>query len=156
MSEAKTKPFTGYHMAAILIGFFGIVIAVNIYMAKVAVGTFGGTVVDNSYVASQKFNLWLHEARSQQRLGWRDEVTLLPDRHVALTLTSAQEGPIARGTVTALAQHPLGRAPDIALAFHEDAPGRYASAAPLPAGRWQLRVTIRHGANQHHVLREID
>ena len=43
MSEASTKPFTGYHMAAILIGFFGIVIAVNIYMAKVAVGTFGGT-----------------------------------------------------------------------------------------------------------------
>jgi nitrogen fixation protein FixH len=62
MSEASTKPFTGYHMAAILIGFFGIVIAVNIYRAKVAVGTFGGTVVDNSYVASQNYNEWLAEA----------------------------------------------------------------------------------------------
>lgn len=152
----QTRRFTGWHMTGLLVAFFAVVIAVNMLMATLAVRSFGGVVVDNSYVASQKFNLWLHEARSQQRLGWRDEVTLLPDRHVALTLTSAQEGPIARGTVTALAQHPLGRAPDIALAFHEDAPGRYASAAPLPAGRWQLRVTIRHGANQHHVLREID
>jgi nitrogen fixation protein FixH len=59
MTDMTRKPFTGYHMAAILIGFFGIVIAVNIYMAKVAVGTFGGTVVDNSYVASQNYNEWL-------------------------------------------------------------------------------------------------
>ena len=50
---------TGRHVAAIFIGFFAIVIAVNMLMASYAIGGFGGTVVDNSYVASQKFNGWL-------------------------------------------------------------------------------------------------
>ena len=53
-----TKPFTGWHMTAILVGFFSTVIAVNVYMAHAAISTFGGTVVDNSYVASQEFNGW--------------------------------------------------------------------------------------------------
>lgn len=152
----QTRRFTGWHMTGLLVAFFAVVIAVNMLMATLAVRSFGGVVVDNSYVASQKFNLWLHEARAQSRLGWRDEVTMLPDRHVALRLTDAQGKPIAGSTVTAIAQHPLGRAPDIALAFHERAPGRYASDHALPDGRWQLRLTVRHGADQHHILREID
>ena len=156
MTPPTGRPFTGRHMATILIAFFGIVIAVNFVMARCAVSTFGGTVVDNSYVASQKFNGWLDEARAQNRLGWRDEVTPLPGRHVALSLTDAQTKPIAGGTVRALAQHPLGRAPDIALAFHERAPGHYTSDHALPPGRWQLRITVRHGAGDHHILREID
>ena len=36
------RPFTGKHMAAILVGGFAIVIAVNFYMASLAVGGFGG------------------------------------------------------------------------------------------------------------------
>ena len=38
------RPFTGKHMAAILVGGFAIVIAVNFYMASLAVGGFGGVV----------------------------------------------------------------------------------------------------------------
>ena len=45
-----TMRFTGWHMAAILLGFFGLVVAVNLYMAHTAISTFGGTVVENSYV----------------------------------------------------------------------------------------------------------
>ena len=55
----RVRPFTGYHMTAILVAFFGVVIVVNFVMARYAVATFGGTVVDNSYVASQEFNGWL-------------------------------------------------------------------------------------------------
>ena len=39
------RPFTGRHMAAILIAGFGVVIAVNLVMARFAVTTFGGVVV---------------------------------------------------------------------------------------------------------------
>ena len=156
MRPAPSRRFTGWHMTGILVAFFAVVIAVNCLMATLAVRSFGGVVVDNSYVASQKFNGWLDEARAQNRLGWRDEVTPLPGRHVALSLTDAQTKPIAGGTVRAVAQHPLGRAPDIALAFHERAPGHYTSDHALPPGRWQLRITVRHGAGDHHILREID
>ncbi|MFP5454579.1 MAG: FixH family protein, partial [Alphaproteobacteria bacterium] len=53
------RGFTGRHMAASMVGFFTVVIAVNVTMATVASHSFGGTVVDNSYVASQRFNRWL-------------------------------------------------------------------------------------------------
>ena len=43
-----TRRFTGYHMTAILLAFFGIVVAVNLVMATLATRTFGGVVVENS------------------------------------------------------------------------------------------------------------
>ena len=70
------KVFTGWHMTAILVGFFSTVIAVNVYMAHAAISTFGGTVVDNSYVASQEFNGWLAAAKKQQQLGWKTGVSI--------------------------------------------------------------------------------
>ena len=45
---SKSSAFTGKHMAAVFIGGFGVVIAVNLVMASYAVGCFHGTVVDNS------------------------------------------------------------------------------------------------------------
>jgi nitrogen fixation protein FixH len=136
-------------MTAILVAFFAVVIVVNVLMATVAVRSFGGTVVENSYVASQKFNGWLAQARAQKKLGWRDAVALDAGRHVRLTLSRKGAG------VSAVAQHPLGRAADIPLAFREAAPGRYVSDRALPAGRWQIRFDLRYGGEAMHILREV-
>ena len=144
------RRFTGWHMTAILVAFFAVVIAVNMLMATIAVRSFGGTVVENSYVASQKFNGWLAEARAQQKLGWRDEGTLDAARHVRMKLN------VTGADMSALAQHPLGRAADIALRFHEIEPGLYRSDRVLPAGRWQVRFDVRHGGGEEHLLREVD
>lgn len=122
-----------------MIGFFGVVITVNIAMARLASGTFGGTVVDNSYVASQRYNGWLAQARAQDRLGWATPVTLDAARHVVVAV------PGAGFAVSGSAHHPLGRAPDQALRFQADAAGRLVATTPLPAGRWQVRLTIRRG-----------
>ena len=145
-----TRRFTGYHMTAILLAFFGIVVAVNLVMATYATRTFGGVVVENSYVASQKFNGWLAQARAQEKLGWRDRVTLDAARHVRMELN------VRGAQMRAVAQHPLGRAPDIMLRLHEATPGLYVSDRALPGGRWQLRFDIRHGGGEEHLLREID
>ncbi len=132
--------FTGRHMAAVMTGFFAIVVAVNIHMAGLASGTFGGTVVDNSYVASQKFNRWLAEARAQEQLGWDTPLSLDAGRHVQVAVPGP--GFAASGS----AHHPLGRAPDLQLSFRPDGAGRLVATTPLPAGRWQVRLTIRRGA----------
>lgn len=139
-----TKRFTGWHMTIVIVAFFGIVIAVNLTMAIAASRTFGGKVVDNSYVASQRFNQWLAEARTQARLGWTGGMSLNPNRRVTLALQHAGM-PLAGASVTAVARHPLGRAPDLSLHFSEIG-GRYVATTPLPAGRWQIRAEIRrHG-----------
>ncbi|MCC6478656.1 FixH family protein [Sphingorhabdus sp.] len=154
MSEAGTKPFTGYHMAAILIGFFGIVIAVNIYMAKVAVGTFGGTVVDNSYVASQNYNQWLAEADREARLGWAIAASRRADGKVGLQLTDNGAAGIGFAA-TAKAEHPLGRAPEQQLRFVSLGDGSYVSDKALPRGRWLLRIEVTRAADRYRTMADI-
>lgn len=136
-----SRHFTGRHMLAAMIGFFGLVVGVNFTMAWFASASFGGTVVDNAYVASQNYNGWLVAARAQQQLGWRVEQSLDADRHVRLAITGG-DGFAA----TATAQHPVGQAPDFALAFVDAGDGSLRSTMPLPPGRWNLRTSVRRGS----------
>lgn len=156
MQDTKAaRPFTGYHMAAILVSFFAIVVAVNVTMARYASATFGGTVVDNSYVASQKFNGWLAEAREEKALGWAlSAPTRLEGGHITLRITDARGQPLGGAGVKARAEHPLGRAPDQALRFIETAPGTYRSVEPLAAGRWKLRIHISRGGDSLDIAGE--
>lgn len=134
-------PFTGRHMTAILVAFFGVVIAVNVLMARYAIGTFGGIVVENSYVASQHFNRWLDEAKREDALGWRAKVARRQDGRLAVDL----EGAPASATLSGEARHPLGRAPDRALAFTATGDGKFVSAEAVPLGRWTIRLEARAG-----------
>ena len=139
------RRFTGWHMSGILVAMFATIIVVNSVMAYFAVSTFGGTVVDSSYVATRNYNRWLTEARAQEALGWRVTATLDPSRRVRLT-AATPPGPIA-GEVSAVASHPLGRAPDRPIAFMRTGDGQYAATRLLPAGRWTLRITVTNGRN---------
>ena len=139
------RRFTGWHMFAILIAMFGTIITVNLVMAHFAVTTFGGTVVDNSYVATRNYNRWLAEARAQDALGWRVAATIDPRRRVRITAV-APKGPID-GVVSAVASHPLGRAPNRAIGFVRTGDGQYVATRSLPAGRWALKITVTSGKN---------
>jgi nitrogen fixation protein FixH len=145
-----TRGFTGRHMAASIVSFFAVVIAVNVYMATEASRTFGGTVVDNSYVASQHFNRWLAEADQQKSLGWTTSVDRDGDRAI-VTLTNA---PLS-ARIAGLAEHPLGRMPDIVIGFEEVAPGRYRSVQALPAGRWRLKLDVTGAGRTAYFLDEV-
>lgn len=145
------RGFTGRHMLAVMVGFFGIVIAVNVAMATLAARTFGGTVVDNSYVASQQFNHWLAQARAQDRLGWTARLDVGAGRRVSVAL--ADHGTAMDGaTIAAVVRHPLGRESDVALRFRRYGPGAYISDRALPAGRWQVHLEVRRGANELRLI----
>jgi nitrogen fixation protein FixH len=140
------RTFNGWHMTAILAGFFGTIIAVNLVNARFAGATFGGVVVENSYVASQDFNQWLDEARAEKALGWDEVTTWRPDGRVVVAVKGVPEG----GVIKAMARHPLGRLPDRALTFDPIGRGRFLSRQALPDGRWDLRLTL---AAQGHLWR---
>ena len=146
MFEAIQRAFTGRHMAAILVAFFGVVIVVNLVNARYASSTFGGVVVENSYVASQGFNRWLDEAKNEQALGWDAVTTWRPDGRVIVAVRGAPAGTVLK----AMARHPLGRLPDRALTFDRTANGQYLSRQALPEGRWDVRLTL---AADGHVWR---
>jgi nitrogen fixation protein FixH len=140
------RTFTGWHMATILVAFFGVVIAVNVVNARYASATFGGEVVENSYVASQEYNRWLDEAKAEQALGWSEVTTWRPHGRVVVAL----KGVPADAVVKAMARHPLGTLPDRGLTFERLANGQFLSRQVLPEGRWDLRLTV---AADGHVWR---
>lgn len=139
------RAFTGRDMTVILIGGFGVVIAVNLLMATLAVRTFGGLVVENSYVASQKYNRWLDAAEKQKALGW----TIATKRTARDLVIVETDGVPAEATITALAQHPLGRAPDVVLTFRREGIARFLSNEALPPGRWLVRYEISANAGRY-------
>lgn len=141
-----TRPFTGRHMATILVAFFGVVIAVNLLMARLASGTFGGVVVENSYVASQHFNRWLDRAADEKALGWKAATVREADGRLAVTLSGVRDD----AEVSAIARHPLGREPDRVLAFTPLGEGRFRSTAALSLTRWRLRLQVRAGGQTWH------
>ena len=140
MAQAR-KNFTGKHMAAIFVGGFAIVIAVNLLMASIAVGSFHGTVVDNSYVASQNYNGWLKQAAASKALGWQAVPHRRDDGRVVVEALGVPAG----ARMTATAERPLGAREDQPLTFAPEGQGRWVSTEPLAPGRWQLRLAIRAG-----------
>lgn len=144
MQANSRKPFTGRHMLIIMIAFFGVVIAVNFTMATLASSTFSGVVVDNSYVASQHFNRWLDEAKTERALGWHAVATRGPDGRVGVVL----QGVPADAVVTGAAWHPLGRQADQPLIFAVTPDGRFVSDKAIPAGRWTIRLEVTAGGHR--------
>lgn len=138
---SRTSPFTGKQMAAVFVGGFAIVIAVNLLMASVAVGSFHGTVVDNSYVASQKYNGWLKQAAASKALGWQAVPHRRKDGRVVVETIAVPVG----AAVTATAERALGTREDSALTFVPQGQGRWVSNESIAPGRWQLRLAIRAG-----------
>lgn len=145
-----TRPFTGWHMTAILVSFFAVVIGVNLYMARAAIGTFGGTVVENSYVASQRFNHWLDKADAQKTLGWSVTANLTADRYIAVD-AGVGGSQLAGATISAVARHPLGRAPEQALTFRRQG-GHWVSTDPMPQGRWLVHLSVARGADRFQTI----
>lgn len=91
---SQPREFTGRHMLAIMFGFFGIIIAVNVTMAWLAGASWTGFVVRNSYVASQEFNEKVAAAREQRALGWVATLAIA-DGVAELSLTDGAGVPIA-------------------------------------------------------------
>lgn len=134
-------PFTGRHMLAIVLLFFGTIIGVNTVLVISATGTFPGLVVKNSYVASQNFNNTLAEARAQEATGWRMELDVA-DGAIAVRLADRDGVPLRGLEVTAAAGRPSTKAEDRTLMLGEDGDG-YRAADALPPGLWEIAIEAR-------------
>ena len=149
------KKLTGFHASLMFVAFFGVVAAVNFLMAGFAISSFGGTVVDNSYVASQKYNQWLEEGREQIAHGWSVAKPVRMEDKLVLAVWNRERQPLTSATITAVAQHPVGRTDSFNLSFSETTPGRYQSNETVPAGRWKLKISITDRSRSYDVLDEI-
>lgn len=128
---------TGWHVLAIAVTAFGIIIGVNVFMATKAVSTFPGLETKNSYVASQKFD---DDLAGQRALGWDVKPTMTGEQ-LMLMITDDAGLPVRVKDIGGI----LGRAThvndDQEPAFKRTMSGAYiADVGALDFGKWELRL----------------
>ena len=132
-----TREFTGWHMLGLMVGGFGIIIAVNLTLAWNAVATFPGLETRNSYVISQQFQA---DRAAQDALRW-DVSAKIEDRVLTVAILDADGDPVQAEVTRAT----LGRATHTG----QDSTPLFtwtgtAWSAPVTAGRgyWNLRLEM--------------
>jgi nitrogen fixation protein FixH len=138
----RGRPFTGRKMLATIVGFFAVVVSVNLLMAWLAVRNFPGVVVDSSYIASQHFNADHARGAAQAARGWVVEVRE-QDGRPTLALTGPDGAPLSGLSVVAKAVRPLDAHGDAALTLVEASPGVWRAEERLAPGRWRIAFVAR-------------
>lgn len=130
MTELK-----GRHVLAITLGFFGIIIGVNLVMAVQAVRTFPGLEVANGYIASQTFDA---DRKAQQALGW----TAVPeyrDGKLTIALTDAEGLPAAVQSIDVLVGRTTAANDDVRPVLNRVS-GIWEAHLALARGKWMLKL----------------
>ncbi|BAV51105.1 nitrogen fixation protein fixH [Mesorhizobium loti] len=140
----KVREFTGKHMLLTIVGFFAIVIGVNVTMATLASTSWTGLVVENTYVASQQFNQKAREGRAQAALGWTAKLTIASGE-VGYSLTDATGKPVTLRAVKVLFRHPAYEAEDKVVILAAG-PGQEFSTRHTPRdGVWIVEIDADAG-----------
>jgi nitrogen fixation protein FixH len=101
MTRSSEARFTGWHLVAVMVAFFGVIIGVNVFMAVLANTSWTGLVVKNSYVAGLEFNEKSEEARAQDALGWKATLEIVDGGlRYALVDASGSGVTLASGSAT--------------------------------------------------------
>lgn len=150
--EKPARPLTGWHVLAMFVAFFGVIIAVNFTLAWKAVSTFPGLEVEDSYVASQTFDA---ELAAQKALGW----VLKPSYDAAadqlrLAFTDAAGQPVTLGSLEVLVGRTTEAGDDQTPEFAV-VDGVYVAPATLAMGKWMMAVTA-HAADGTLFRQRID
>ena len=144
------REITGRHVLVVLVGFFGVVFAVNGVMTWAALSTFSGIETQDAYQRGRAYNATLEAAAAQARLGWT--VAVEPrfaagaDGHDAVVEFTVRDGngaPVSglEGAVTFW--RPVVEGKDTTVPVVEERRGEYRAASTLPApGRWELRFDL--------------
>lgn len=142
------RTLTGWHVLAMFVGCFTVIIGVNLYMAYKAVSTFPGLEVSSGYADSQTFDIRRH---AQEALGWDASVTTT-EGQLTLTLVDESGRPVYPAEFQALLTRPTTRADDQLLALTRGPNGTLIAPAVLDTGRWRLRLTgtSRSGTDYRH------
>jgi len=146
--EAETGgKLTGRHVLLMLLGFFGVLFAVNAVFVIAAVRSFPGETVSGAYSQGLAYNERLDARAAQRALGWRAELGLVEragSPHVMARLFDAQGQGLDQLDVTVTLRPAAGRAADRSLALENRGRGDYLQSLDgLKSGVWEARLEAR-------------
>ena len=133
---------TGWHVLGVVVGFFAIVIGLDVWFMTLAYRTFPGQVSETPYEDGVAFNRRIARQDAQARLGWAAVAAADPSA-VRVELRDARGAPLRGLEVTGRLERPATEAGRLDLRFTETAPGRYEAPLRSPSGAWDLTFAAR-------------
>jgi nitrogen fixation protein FixH len=143
-SAASGRGFTGRHMLAVMLAFFGVIIGVNVTLAWYASSSWSGLVVENTYVASQQFNGKAEAMRAMAASGIVGEISVR-DGLIAYSLRNRDGSPATADEVAVHFRRPVGDRQDFAATLSAAGAGRFEAMHAVPAGEWIVEIVSRRG-----------
>lgn len=138
------RELTGRAVLLWLVGFFGVVFAVNAVMVRAATSTFGGLETSSSYKAGLLFKHEIASAERQAELRWTVDGKLKRDRAgeavLDINVRDAQGVPVSGLTADATLAHPADSRRDEVIHLAKTGPGAFHGEAQGHSGQWELIV----------------
>lgn len=151
-TAGRNREFTGWHMLAIMVAFFSVIITVNLTMAYFARSSWTGFVVENTYVASQKFNQKAAEGRAQAALGWKPEFALA-DGTIQYRLIDSSGDVVAAKQVTVSFRRPASASEDQDVVLIRQPDASFSAPVELHDGLWIAEIHSEVGSD--HPYRDV-
>ncbi len=134
----KPRELTGRAVLLWLVGFFGVVFAVNGVMVQAAISTFGGLETQSSYKAGLMFESEVAKAERQEALQWQVDGKLVRDRAgeavLDISVRDAQGAPVSGLTADATLAHPADAKRDHVIHLSRTGAGAFRGADTRRAG----------------------
>lgn len=144
--ETRSREIKGWHVLAVALAAFSVIITANMVMVLAATGSFPGLVEKNSYVASQEFNI---RAAAQEKLGWTGRLDY-QDGRIAVSMIGADGQPVRDIDVALTVGRPSDARSDRQIALGWDGEA-YAASETLEKGVWRaVIVASGHHAETYH------
>lgn len=151
--ERPGKELKGWHVLLIMLGFFGVMFAVNGVFLFHAITSFPGEDIKKSYVQGLTYNDTLAERAAQADLGWRAEAGV-QDNQLIVRLRDSEGQPLSNQLVIGELRRLATHQDDQVLTFQPKLNGEYAiEIEPLATGQWLLRVSVLDEAGEEVVFR---
>jgi len=145
----KSRELTGRAVLLWLVGFFGVVFAVNGVLVQAATSTFGGLETQSSYKAGLMFESEVAKAERQQALQWQVDGTLVRGREgeavLDISVRDAQGAPVSGLTADATLAHPADAKRDHVIHLSHVGAGAFRGADKAQPGQWELIVDFYRG-----------
>ena len=136
------KELKGWHVLLIMLGFFGVMFAVNGVFLYHAIVSFPGEDVKKSYVQGLTYNDTLATRAAQAELGWTAEAGL-DGSDLLFRLHDADGAPLSNLAVIGEVRRNATRDADHAVVFQYSGNGDYrVEGMDLEAGQWTLRISV--------------
>lgn len=151
-----TYTLKGQHVLGALVGFFGVVFAVNGVFLVSALRTHTGVVAVEPYRKGLAYNDRIALSDAQIALGWHDTIAVDRSGVVVVTIAASNGEPVSQLRLTGRIGRAATETQDVRLTFSETASGQYrASTAELAPGSWVVEINAERGEADYRARRRL-